>query len=340
MYTMPKRLAALLLCLVILAGMLPTTVHAADQSVVCLDPVVHINPLYADILTEEDLFYPGPAPVASGEEDPVYLADITEAAKEFRAGMVARQDQIIVHLQLPAYDPNYAYDIPELAMAHTGVPNEGDYLMWQYGGWRVGGSYYTSDGVCYLTLTYALTYYTTAAQEAQVTLRLAQVLADLGVSSTTDLNKIRAIYDYLCENVVYDYANLGDSSYLLKHTAYAALINGTSVCQGYALLFYRMALELGLECRLITGYSNGEGHAWNIVKLGDLWYNLDSTWDAGQTNYAYYLRGSENFPDHTRGAAYTTEDFNAMYPTSETDYVEEYPGLEVVKTGTCGPNIQ
>ena len=78
----------------------------------------------------------------------------------------------------------------------------------------------------------------------------------------------------------YDYTNLNDDNYKLKYTAYAAMCNGTAVCQGYSNLLYRMLLEAGVDCRIISGIGVSGGHAWNIVRLGDLYYNVDATWDS------------------------------------------------------------
>ena len=76
-------------------------------------------------------------------------------------------------------------------------------------------------------------------------------------------------------------------------TAYGALIDRTCVCQGYAALLYRLLLELGVDNRVLTGTGNGGGHAWNIVELDDVYYNVDPTWDAGRTEYDYFLKCSE-----------------------------------------------
>ena len=83
----------------------------------------------------------------------------------------------------------------------------------------------------------------------------------------------------MCSNITYDYKNLNDPNYTLKFSAYAALINKTSVCQGYATLFYRLALEAGLDARVIAGVAGGGNHAWNIVKIGKTYYHLDATFD-------------------------------------------------------------
>ena len=83
----------------------------------------------------------------------------------------------------------------------------------------------------------------------------------------------------------------------MKFTAYAAVTTGKSVCQGYATLFYRLAKMQGISSRVIAGHGTNTDvyHGWNIVKLGNLYYNVDATWDA--TNYKlghpyeYFLKG-------------------------------------------------
>ena len=123
---------------------------------------------------------------------------------------------------------------------------------------------------------------------------VSNLLKSLNVSGKSDYQKVGAVYDYICDNVTYDYDNLEDDSYTLKFTAYAALKNKTAVCQGYALLFYRLMLELGIDARVIAGDGGGP-HGWNIVKLGNVYYNADTTWDAGVDEYQFFLKNTENF---------------------------------------------
>jgi hypothetical protein len=160
----------------------------------------------------------------------------------------------------------------------------------------------------------------------------------------TDLmeyEKVKGIYDWICSNVTYDYDNLNNKDYYLMHSAYAALVHRKAVCQGFAVLFYRLALELGVDCRYITGNSSGVAHAWNIVRLGSLYYNLDATWDqprkANGMDYEYFLRCGSNFPDHTRKEDYTSADFHQRYPMSPEDY-----GTDVAwpVSGTCGQDLR
>jgi len=64
----------------------------------------------------------------------------------------------------------------------------------------------------------------------------------------------------------------------MNQSAYSALVEGRSVCAGYARAFQHVLMELGIPCYYCMGYS-GEEHAWNIVKLDDGYYNVDVTWD-------------------------------------------------------------
>ncbi|MFR8181399.1 MAG: transglutaminase domain-containing protein [Dorea sp.] len=88
--------------------------------------------------------------------------------------------------------------------------------------------------------------------------------------------------------VSYDYTNLDDDTYIQKYTAYAALIDKTAVCQGYASLLYRMVLDAGVDARVISGDAGGP-HAWNIVRLNGKYYNLDTLPGMPEENYSSLL---------------------------------------------------
>lgn len=110
--------------------------------------------------------------------------------------------------------------------------------------------------------------------------------------------KVKAVHDYIVLNGKYDESKIYYSDYdLLKE--------GTSVCNGYALLTYNMLTRLDIPVKLVTGTTGGESHIWNMVKLGDYWFHLDTTWDdplpdMGTISYAYYmLTEKEITKDHT-----------------------------------------
>ncbi|MDO4515442.1 MAG: hypothetical protein Q4B72_15590, partial [Lachnospiraceae bacterium] len=132
----------------------------------------------------------------------------------------------------------------------------------------------------------------------------------------------------MCSHVVYDQEHVGNSEYKLQFTAYAAVVDEKAVCQGYALLLYRMMLEANVDSRLIPGTGNGEAHGWNIVKLDGQYYNVDSTWDAGKTEYKFFLKCEKTFENHVRDDEYSTNEFQEAYPMAEEDYVNRIVNLE------------
>ncbi|MDY2627619.1 MAG: transglutaminase domain-containing protein [Lachnospiraceae bacterium] len=291
---------------------------------------VFINPLYEDVIDESDLKEPKTSSyAASSVSDVKYHTSIEDAGKAMREYLKTRTGTITIGIQAERYDSSLSHSISDAAMIHTGNPVEGDYLRWQYAGWRMEGSYYIQNNIYYISLTYTVTYYTTLDQERKVDQAVQELLSSLNLDGQSDYTKIKSIYDYICENVTYDYANLEDDEYKIKYTAYGALIDGTSVCQGYAILFYRLALEEDVDARLISGKGNGGAHGWNIVQLRDRYYNVDSTWDAGRSAYSYFLKCEANFGNHVRDEEYKTDDFNAQYPMGGEDYTVQDGDLPI-----------
>lgn len=260
--------------------------------------------------------------IVSAAETTEFTSDKSVIADKVREAMVQRQENVTIYYTYPGVlDNDFLKELMDLVLAETGNPKEGDYLRWHYkkASARLRGVY-DGDVVNY-TIALSLDYYTTKEQEAAVDQTIAQVLKEIGVSDRlSDYDNIKKIYDYIAGQVKYDYKNLNDDNYTLKYTAYAALLNKTAVCQGYANLTYRMLKEAGIDTRIIAGYSRDQHHAWNIVELDNQYYYLDTTWDAQRTNYNYFLNGSNNFEEHISSKEYTTSEFEKKYPISETDY--------------------
>ncbi|MCI5512276.1 MAG: S-layer homology domain-containing protein [Eubacterium sp.] len=323
-----RKLFLALLAVAFLLPLFPRASQAAEMNSPGLSDdtsvqttLTYINPLYADSIDESDLKKPADndaSPYAISE----YCTSIEDAGSQMREQMKKRQESIEVGLQTSSDEElsTIATAIFQESIIHTGKPTEGDYLRWQYGGWNCSISQSTQNGIRSITFTYTMTYYTTAEQEAEVDTAVKNLLDQLNLDKKNDYEKISSIYEYICTNVTYDHENLNDDDYKLKFTAYAALINKTAVCQGYATLLYRLSLETGIDARLIAGKGNGENHGWNIARLGNYYYNLDSTWDAGKTEYDYFLLCNDNFSKHERFDEYQTDEFNRSYPMSEKDY--------------------
>lgn len=254
-----------------------------------------------------------------------YCETVEEAAAILRQQMQRREMVISIPVVTRGDISALAHEIFQEALVHTGEPTAGDYLAHQHGGARISITGRQVGDTYYLTYTYYMNfYYSSAEEERELDAETAELLKELELEDATDYEKVQAIYGWITENVVYDYDHLNDEDYWRKYSAYAAMMDGTSVCQGYTLLLYRLLLAAGVDCRIITGDAGGR-HAWNIVKLDGQYYNVDATWDAiydqAGLDYAYFLKSPASFDtEHTRDAKYETAEFHAMYPMSEVDY--------------------
>jgi hypothetical protein len=282
----------------------------------------YVNPLYEDIISPEELTHLSKARSYFTLQSADYLS-VEDAGAQMREQMKQRQDTITLCVKTTEEPSTMLKAVFSEAVKHTGEPTEGDYLRWQYVGWNGKVcSYQITNGYYEVSIAYAMTYYTTLEQEKQMDTAVQSLRETLDLSGKSDYDKIETIYDYICRNISYDYENLNDSDYTLKHTAYAALLNKKAVCQGYAVLFYRLALEEGIDTRVVSGVAGGDLHGWNLVAVDGSYYLVDATWDAGQDSYQYFLKGSTDFfKDHSlMESEPTSKELIDSYSVSSKNY--------------------
>lgn len=115
----------------------------------------------------------------------------------------------------------------------------------------------------------------------------SKVVANYTNSSMNDTQKAKALHDWLCDAVDYDYETTSDTK---NHVDYSAFFYSTTVCDGYARAYYLLTKAAGIESYLVI---KSGVHAWNIIKLGDHYFHVDVTWDdgngVGNRNYNYFL---------------------------------------------------
>ncbi|NBC72630.1 S-layer homology domain-containing protein [Paenibacillus sacheonensis] len=121
------------------------------------------------------------------------------------------------------------------------------------------------------------------------------ILAAIIQPSMTDFERELAIHDYIVLHTAYDYANFQRGTVPAdSYTMYGLLTNGIAVCQGYAYTAQLLLRMAGIEAYYVRGSANDGPHAWNKVKIGDAYYNLDVTWDdpvpdqEGRLAYGYF----------------------------------------------------
>ncbi len=268
---------------------------------------VYISPLYQGKITEEEVLAELAArPETCALTPDCYSWDEFNAAVKEALHNHEESFRVSIWLENQVGNDFWNYVINEFE--HNGDPIMGDYAVGRY----IGGTKSCDVDAVQKTMPdrstktyYVYTYKndflhrTTQAQEKAVDAKVNQILQELNVDGKTDVEKVYAIYDYMINHIRYDYEHLDDATYMQKYTAYAALVENTSVCMGYALAFYRLALACGVDARYIL--SEPMNHAWDIVRVDGQYYYLDATWDEKVTNDtadlpgSYFLRGTESW---------------------------------------------
>lgn len=153
------------------------------------------------------------------------------------------------------------------------------------------------DGSTILAYTLSFERNTTKEQEEKTDKVVADLINDNNLKAKSDYECIKFVYDYLVDNVKYDYT-------YSKVSAYNALIEKKSVCSGYALAFQKIMDALEIPCSYIINYN----HAWNSVYLDGKWYNIDVTWGSNESYYRYlfFLQDDSYFKPTHQGVSFST----------------------------------
>jgi len=142
-------------------------------------------------------------------------------------------------------------------------------------------------------------YKMTAEMATDLDTRARVIVASITSDSMSQLDKERAIHDWIVNNTKYDQSST-------IYDPYNTLIKHTGVCEGYTLLAQKMFTIAGIKSLVVFGYAGGVSHAWNMVNIDSRWYHVDVTWDDPVSSsrdilrYDYYnLSDSKLSADHT-----------------------------------------
>ena len=145
-----------------------------------------------------------------------------------------------------------------------------------------------------------------------------------------------AFHDKIIDDIDYAYNDSGkpeDASW--AHSIIGVFENKNAVCEGYARAFQLLLNVCKVENVFVTGVSQNQNHAWNLVKLNDgkyYWYDL--TWDDNPNRYWGILH---NY------ACVTNEEFNKIHTAHSssawgTDFLYDLP--EASNTAYNGNEIK
>ena len=125
---------------------------------------------------------------------------------------------------------------------------------------------------------------------------------------STDVEKFRSIYTWVCLNIKNDYDLATENQEKRRKlkdpqardewnreftvTVFQELRkNKSTICTGYAYLLRELAKYASITCSIVDGYGRtvesniGEpgiaNHSWNAVQLNNTWYLCDATWSSG-----------------------------------------------------------
>ena len=131
-----------------------------------------------------------------------------------------------------------------------------------------------------------------------------KIINEIVEDTMTTREKIKVIHDYIVNNTDYDKdfcikenkeECLVNSPYQ-SDTAYGVLFEHKGICSGYTDL-----MAIFLDKLNVTNYRiTNDYHTWNAVKIDNIWYHLDATWDDPIS--------SKNILSHTYFLITTTED--------------------------------
>lgn len=216
------------------------------------------------------------------------------SAEEYPYYQMLSENQQSVYRQIYAnaqnltekFAPEKTVSASDVKTAFEAVIGDHPEMFWLETGYS---SKYLTNGQC---VEIDLKYNSTADDLESAKQRFdaaAQNLITGAASLDSNYEKEKYVHDALASAVTYDLT--AD----MNQSAYSALVNGKSVCAGYARAYQYLLQQLGIPCYYCTGYSGGD-HAWNIVKLEDGYYNVDVTWDdAAAIRYDYFNKTDADF---------------------------------------------
>ena len=155
----------------------------------------------------------------------------------------------------------------------------------------------------------------------------------LTFSHSNDLQKVKAIFYWITENISYRtrptrsrkkalpvlIEEINDTAALKpldERVAENVLDDRVAVCDGYARLFKTLCIYSGIQAEVINGYARTEAtkkiqrfrpnHSWNAVMIDSVWHLLDVTWASGYITWhggefvrhldeQYFLASPEQF---------------------------------------------
>jgi len=235
-----------------------------------------------DGLEFDELYYP-------------YYAMLNEKGKHLYRQIYANGNELY-----PTFAPVESVTARELRNIFSAVYNDHPELFWMETAYS--GKYVRSGQCVAIDLKFNRTARDLENAKGHFDENAGQILSG-AQNLSSDYDKEKFVHDALIDRITY---NMGAE---MNQSAYSALVHGQTVCAGYARAFQYLMQQLGIPCYYCTGFA-GESHAWNIIKLDDGFYNVDTTWDdTGNGTYDYF-----NKTDADYASSHIRQDLSVYLP--------------------------
>ena len=150
---------------------------------------------------------------------------------------------------------------------------------------------------------------------------------EITAGKNNDYTKVKAVHDWVCDNIWYDFDAYHGRSPLGDTSAIGVLKSKKSVSDGYAALTAALLRAAGIPAKCVSGYADGGRHVWNEAYADGRWIIIDATWDSGNKlengisaregmKHLYFDPTLYTFSGHHRYADYS-EDMIPPPPASD-----------------------
>lgn len=173
--------------------------------------------------------------------------------------------------------------------------------------------YYVTDNSTTVEFEYSMAPSEILTAKDKFDNKIDNILHDLPEGN--DFEKEEYINNCIIDNCKYDDAAAETNEIKgNENDAYGALVDGNAVCEGYARAFQLLCNKVNIDCVMVSGTVDNTNHAWNCVKIGGEWYQIDVTWNDtdGEKDYLqndyFNLTDSLMLEDHTLSPKYSDVD--------------------------------
>ena len=165
---------------------------------------------------------------------------------------------------------------------------------------------------------------------------MKKVLNEIIDDNMSDIEKAKAIYEWLILNVTYDDELLqlvSKNQNVKEYNGFyleGVFLNKKAVCEGIAKALACLANIEGIPCVIVEGYQannpNGIGHAWNKININGKWYVIDATSGGIIVNNKYEILSYQYFliSENTMSLKYKSNKFVELVCTEDYDYYKDF----------------